>query len=235
LRISRFNSSIYIFLYIRGSFDKFDKFPWNGATIHLMTRKHLERSTLRTPSGQISARKDIVHVGSHLKRDWRAKKCSSIKTTRRPTSRPLQWQNYELDYELIPHPPYSPDLAPCDFFLFPNLKTWLGGKKFSSKEVIVAVNKYFADFETAYFKWLRQRELCVLSGWNFTWRDFEEWIFRDVASSNCSAISWKFIKFIKRRILYTFLLNVRLYISYNGFEVHWVRISSASEKRYTPF
>ena len=60
--------------------------------------------------------------------------------------------NYELGYELIPHPPYSPDLAPCDFFLFPNLKTWLGGKKFSSNEE--AVNEYFADFETAYFKWL---------------------------------------------------------------------------------
>jgi len=91
--------------------------------------------------------------GSHLKRDWRGKKCSSIKTMRRPTSR--QWQNYELGYELIPHPLYSPDLAPCDFFLFPNLKTWLGGKKFlSNEEVIVAVNEYFADFETAYFKWL---------------------------------------------------------------------------------
>ena len=25
-------------------------------------------------------------------------------------------------YELIPHPAYSPDLAPSDFFLFPNLK-----------------------------------------------------------------------------------------------------------------
>jgi len=52
----------------------------------------------------------------------------------------------QLGYELIPHPPYSPDLAPYDFFLFPNLKTWLGGKKFSSnEEVIVAVNEYFAD------------------------------------------------------------------------------------------
>ena len=24
----------------------------------------------------------------------------------------------ELDYELLPHPPYSPDLTPCDFFCF---------------------------------------------------------------------------------------------------------------------
>jgi len=57
-----------------------------------------------------------------------------------------------LGYELIPHPPYSPDLIPRDFFLFPNLKTWFDGKKFSSnEEVFVAVNEYFADFETAYF------------------------------------------------------------------------------------
>lgn len=36
-----------------------------------------------------------------------------------------------LRYVLLSHP-YSPDLAPCDFFLFPNMKTWLAGKKFSS-------------------------------------------------------------------------------------------------------
>lgn len=39
----------------------------------------------------------------------------------------------ELRYELLPHPPYSPDLAPCNFFLFPNMKKWLGGKRFTSK------------------------------------------------------------------------------------------------------
>ncbi|QQP31396.1 Mariner transposase, partial [Caligus rogercresseyi] len=32
---------------------------------------------------------------------------------------------YELRYELLPHPPYSSDLAPSDYFLFPNLKKWL--------------------------------------------------------------------------------------------------------------
>ena len=31
-------------------------------------------------------------------------------------------QNY---ITTLPHPPYSPDLAPCDFFLFPKLKTHL--------------------------------------------------------------------------------------------------------------
>jgi hypothetical protein len=31
---------------------------------------------------------------------------------------------------VVPHPPYSPHLAPCDFFLFPRLKSTLQGKLF---------------------------------------------------------------------------------------------------------
>jgi len=30
-----------------------------------------------------------------------------------------------------PHPPYSPDLAPCDFFLFPRMKGQKKGRRFS--------------------------------------------------------------------------------------------------------
>ncbi|KAG5346224.1 SETMR methyltransferase, partial [Acromyrmex charruanus] len=57
----------------------------------------------------------------------------------------------ELLYELLPHPPYSPDLAPCDFFLFPNLKKWLDGKKFTSNEEIIAETKAFAEFDKSFF------------------------------------------------------------------------------------
>ena len=32
--------------------------------------------------------------------------------------------------EVLGHPPYSPDLAPCNFFLFPTLKKILRGRKF---------------------------------------------------------------------------------------------------------
>ncbi|KAF7285485.1 hypothetical protein GWI33_010583 [Rhynchophorus ferrugineus] len=32
---------------------------------------------------------------------------------------------HELCFELFPHPPYSPDLSPSDYFLFPNLKRML--------------------------------------------------------------------------------------------------------------
>jgi [histone H3]-lysine36 N-dimethyltransferase SETMAR len=38
----------------------------------------------------------------------------------------------EIHFELVDHPPYSPDLAPSDFYLFPNLKKWLAGQRFIS-------------------------------------------------------------------------------------------------------
>ena len=59
---------------------------------------------------------------------------------------------HELRYELLPHPPYSTALAPSDYFLFPNLKKWLGEKCFYSKvEIISQTNTYFEDFEKSYF------------------------------------------------------------------------------------
>ena len=59
---------------------------------------------------------------------------------------------FDLRYEILPHPPYSPDLAPSDYFLFPNMKTWLRGKRFSSnEEIIAATSEYFERFDKNYF------------------------------------------------------------------------------------
>src|SRR5436190_23921294 len=41
---------------------------------------------------------------------------------------------HELRFELLDHPPYPPDLAPSDIFLFPQLKIAFGRQKFSSNE-----------------------------------------------------------------------------------------------------
>lgn len=38
----------------------------------------------------------------------------------------------ESGINLVPHPPYSPDLAPCDFTIFPYLKKQLRGIKFAN-------------------------------------------------------------------------------------------------------
>ena len=41
-------------------------------------------------------------------------------------------------YKLILHRTYSPDLAPSDYFLFPNLKKDIRGRHFWSNEEVVA-------------------------------------------------------------------------------------------------
>jgi transposase len=38
------------------------------------------------------------------------------------------------EMSLVPQPPYSPDLAPADFFLLPKLKSTLKGRRFQKME-----------------------------------------------------------------------------------------------------
>lgn len=58
----------------------------------------------------------------------------------------------EIEFQLVSHPPYSPDLAPSDYYLFPNLKKWLAGQRFhSNEEVIADTNGYFADMDKSYY------------------------------------------------------------------------------------
>ena len=45
---------------------------------------------------------------------------------------------------VIPHPPYSPDLAPCDF-LFPKMKLKLKGRRFDTIEDIQAETQKVLD------------------------------------------------------------------------------------------
>jgi transposase len=41
-------------------------------------------------------------------------------------------------WEVLAHPPYSPDLAPCDYWLFSHVKEHLRGKRFDSEDDINA-------------------------------------------------------------------------------------------------
>ena len=55
-------------------------------------------------------------------------------------------------YELIPHPAYSPDLAPSDFFLFPNLKKDIRGLHIrSDEEVVTAVEEWVNGKDPDFF------------------------------------------------------------------------------------
>lgn len=74
----------------------------------------------------------------------------------------------ECGFAQLKHPPYSPDLAPSDYFLFQNLKRELKGKRFhTDDEVKAAVSAYFADKEKSWFfngiAALKERyEKCVI-------------------------------------------------------------------------
>ena len=55
-------------------------------------------------------------------------------------------------YELILYPAYSPDLAPGDFYLFPNLKKDSRGCHFrSEEEVMTAVEKWINGKDPDFF------------------------------------------------------------------------------------
>ena len=70
------------------------------------------------------------------------------------TSIIAQTKKHELGLELFSHPPYSPDLAPSDYYLFSNLKRWLCGKRFqSNEEVKCETEAYFEGLEkSSYLK-----------------------------------------------------------------------------------
>jgi hypothetical protein len=59
----------------------------------------------------------------------------------------------DLHYELLEHPLYSTDFASSEFCLFPKLKSFLAGQRFSSNQkAIAAVEGYFADLTKNHYR-----------------------------------------------------------------------------------
>ena len=74
---------------------------------------------------------------------------------------------------VLEHPPYSPDLAPCDFFLFPKVKTQLKGHHFLSVEKVkqrateLLNNISENDFKSCFETWQHRMRSCVNSQGNY--------------------------------------------------------------------
>ncbi|CAK9825860.1 Mariner Mos1 transposase [Anthophora retusa] len=52
----------------------------------------------------------------------------------------------QFDWDVLPHPPYSPNLAPSDYYLFLSLKNSLRSKSFKSiSEIKTHLDEYFAS------------------------------------------------------------------------------------------
>ncbi|UYV72598.1 hypothetical protein LAZ67_10000001 [Cordylochernes scorpioides] len=69
--------------------------------------------------------------------------------------------------EVLPRPPYSPDMSPSDFFLFPKVKRCLKGHRFDDiPNIQRAVTKALTgitptDYSGAYEAWKTRLQRCV--------------------------------------------------------------------------
>ena len=79
----------------------------------------------------------------------------------------------EKNIPVVPQPPYSPDLSPCDFFLFSRLKNHLKGRHFGTldniqKSVIDELKGIPAEaFQHCYGQWKQRRHRCVAAQGNY--------------------------------------------------------------------
>jgi hypothetical protein len=73
----------------------------------------------------------------------------------------------ENNMTVIPHPPYLPDLAPCNLSLFPRLKIKLKGHHFDTTEVREAESQVVLktlteyNFQDAFKEWEIHWEWCI--------------------------------------------------------------------------
>jgi transposase len=68
----------------------------------------------------------------------------------------------------IYYPPYSPDLAPCGFWLFPKLKNALNGQRFADipdiqRNVTLLQGIPENDFRDCFWHWHLHRTKCITS------------------------------------------------------------------------
>ena len=64
----------------------------------------------------------------------------------------------ELGWDVLPHPPYSPDLAPSHYFLFRSLQNSLNDKNFNNDDIKSYLIQFFANKNHKFY----EREIMML-------------------------------------------------------------------------
>jgi transposase len=95
-----------------------------------------------------------VKSAIRLKRRKRQDSVFFLQDNARPhTAALMMATSLKLKWDVLHHPPYSPDLAPSDYHLFGPMKKVLGGKRFwNNDEVIAAVQSWIHKQPKTFFE-----------------------------------------------------------------------------------
>lgn len=160
-RMSRSNIKVMLIVF----------FDWKGIVHHEFV-----------PRGQTVNKELYQNVLTHLRDAVRRKrpelwenKSWMLHHDNAPAHASLLVRSYLAKHQtpVVPHPPYSPDLAPADFFLFPKLKNTLKGHRFQDIEEIKenATRQLRAieesAFQEAFQKWKKRWQHAVDSAGDY--------------------------------------------------------------------
>ncbi len=76
-----------------------------------------------------------------------------------------------MGIKTVPHPPYSPELAPCDFWLFPKLRGCRYETIEEMKEAVMKVLDTQEDFHGVFQKLLERYNKWIAAGGDYFKRD----------------------------------------------------------------
>ena len=134
------------------------------------------------PTGQTLNKEYYVEVLREFRKIFRRKRPALFKSVQwhfqqdnAPVHNSILVTDYlsKMSIKTVPHRPYSPDLASCDFWLFPKLKEKLRGCCYETiEEMKEAVTKVIdmltqEDFHGAFQKLLEQYNKCIAVGGDY--------------------------------------------------------------------
>jgi histone-lysine N-methyltransferase SETMAR len=116
----------------------------------------LDQDGILLPKGQTISAEYYLSLLVQLKDLWEEKHRGKVRRflhENAPAHRALATQKKlaYLGFQCLDRPPYSPDLAPSHYQLFPGLKIQLKGRQFSSDTKVIAAAETSLDGQTFEF------------------------------------------------------------------------------------
>ena len=129
------------------------------------------------PAGQKVNKEDYVEVLREFSKRFRWKRPALFKSGHQdnaPVHNSILVTDYltKMGIKTVPHPPYSPDLALCDFWLFPKLKEKLRGCRYETIEETKVIDMLTQeDLHESFQKLLEWYNMCIAARGDYFERD----------------------------------------------------------------